>query len=1013
MTTTLDSGAGPVSASHTTFRTRGRDTSRVPDTLHIGYLAPGEDQAASQRALRRPSPGLIARLERIDHERNNRLIYKTWPTPERIGRLAEDHLRSLDSQHRDQSIKVERRGRAWTGSGNGTAVDAPEDRDGTMESGLDDSMGREGDLSSIVDIGERMAASDTEESEGSAQDPNEDCRKYRMPEVGKTRLHLHTKQELGPTPGQDTPQPRRELPPTPPARDSPVKLQSPEIGFGGIELDSSDEGFVSSGMSRPGSIYSLSRISFTSQLSQLMSIKLPDAASLSSRITAIPTSPAAAKALVDAGEQIRRWMQKAAEVLSGLDAEDDVEWSAAGGRDGLGDVEQAIGRFESVVKVYVIAIDELQMRGDVASLSIEELQVNVTQMESILKEWLKVREALRGIKEQVEIAMEWEELWNSVLGDIAQEMEGLSRHVFEMEERRHRGFIAESLTDSTASIDIGELETIIEDTPSRGKVGRNNRFSLPPPFSPVSPIQTPPASDSKEDSSLLALFARMQPLRASLDFLPMRLSVFHCRGSQVFPTACLELERRRDALEAQWKRLEADAESLRKELGEDRWVLVFRSAGRQALKMCESITRSYNKLRETIDSGTQQTSSPAIAKKIESYEAKKMHYGPAIERVLAIIDRGVLDRLTVNGEVLRLQSDMKRRWSTLQADMRDMDLVLEELNTNTRNQQLRDSISTILSSERSIASSAVETPGSSPASSVVVSSRENGFARSSTSTANGTVRQPSATRGLDSAFTEKRRVSSLPLTTITLSRRTSFVNSNASITSLVSSTPSRPSLPTPSSSRSGNPSSVAADNRPRWKITGSSSGTFSDFKPLSTTEPSPYRKPESSKPGCTPRSASSHIPVRNTMSRIASTPSQHLSSPLSHPPLGHQPATQSTSKSSPLAAHTSSPLAAQAASAAMGLSTPKPRTPTSASSSRHPATDRRATSLLLPEADAQGTPSLPARNSRAQSSMASGRESRRGSLPAQLQGKGRAAGRESRLDGLATAAAEERRRWRV
>jgi hypothetical protein len=33
------------------------------------------------------------------------------------------------------------------------------------------------------------------------------------------------------------------------------------------------------------------------------------------------------------------------------------------------------------------------------------------------------------------------------------------------------------------------------------------------------------------------------------------------------------------------------------------------------------------------------------------YEAKKMHYIPAIERVVSIIQKGVNDRLTVNGEI--------------------------------------------------------------------------------------------------------------------------------------------------------------------------------------------------------------------------------------------------------------------------------------------------------------------------------------------------------------------------
>lgn len=145
----------------------------------------------------------------------------------------------------------------------------------------------------------------------------------------------------------------------------------------------------------------------------------------------------------------------------------------------------------------------------------------------------------------------------------------------------------------------------------------------------------------------------MQLLRASLDFLPMPLTAFHKRAEDIFPTAREELEARRDGLEESWKTLEKDAESLRQELGEDSWVLVFRSAGRQASKMYESVG-DHSK-------SSQYQNWPAVGQKIGNYESKKIHYGPSIERVLSIIDKGVKDRLTINGDIVRLHSDMQKR----------------------------------------------------------------------------------------------------------------------------------------------------------------------------------------------------------------------------------------------------------------------------------------------------------------------------------------------------------------
>lgn len=51
--------------------------------------------------------------------------------------------------------------------------------------------------------------------------------------------------------------------------------------------------------------------------------------------------------------------------------------------------------------------------------------------------------------------MEWEELWNMVLGDIENELNELSRLVFEMEERRYKSVFGVE--------EGGELDIIVED----------------------------------------------------------------------------------------------------------------------------------------------------------------------------------------------------------------------------------------------------------------------------------------------------------------------------------------------------------------------------------------------------------------------------------------------------------------------------------------------------------------------------------------------------------------------
>ena len=629
--------------------------------------------------------------------------------------------------------------------------------------------------------------------------------------------------------------------------------------------------------SRTASVYSLSRLSLSSQLSQLTSLTLPDAISLSTSISSIPTAVVATLMLSNAAGQIKAWLSKATEVLNGLDAEDDVEWAAAGGREGLGEVDAAIGKFEGLVGVYVQAIEDMQEREDIADVPTEQQKAIVDQMEENLNDWDTVKKSLKNVKAQVEIAMEWEELWNVVLGDIGLEMENLSRLVFEMEEARHRALLSDPVTENSGvALDIQELDTIIEEGEKEPARFRNNLPSEP--FAPSSPV-SPGTGIAPDDTRLLALFAKMQPLRASLDFLPMTLANFQSKAESILPTACEELESRRKSLEKKWKILESDAEGLRKELGEDRWVDVFRGAGRQALKLCESVERALNKLQESIDSGDQHSNPPLLARKVEAYEAKKGHYGAAIEKVLAIIRKGVTDRATVNGEVLRLHLDRQARWESLKANMKDMDIALDNFSLN-QNQQLRDSISSIVSMDRSGESggSAVDTPGSSPASSVVLAPM-NGSKRDASPGMCVSSRRSSVGFNSTTRPSSIRRNITMPLgapSSSQLPRKNPVSRSFSSETGSRGASPSpyaRRSLATPTPTPNGRQvrPCLQTENRPRWN--SSPKVDYFEFgpKPRSLPSATPPSGRRGSLASRSPKSAgsfnSSHLPLPSPLGR--------------------------------------------------------------------------------------------------------------------------------------------------
>ncbi|KAI8718891.1 hypothetical protein NCS52_00669100 [Fusarium sp. LHS14.1] len=830
-------------------------TTKTTTTALLNHPTPTSPLPPSS-GIRKTSPGLAARLKALGFGSQKLSTPPTTPQhPDHIGRLDEEHLRQLDEKHQAGSVKsvIARRGRPWKGAG---ALSSS--KPAAHDPSLDLPPFKVDDNDSIVTLLPEIRTPEPLDM---------DTQKYRLPDHTNgngTKVTLDTRREhierttCPPSPDDGC------VPPPPPPKDTPP-IPAPAPATPPTDYVPSLNSYFTPGHNRPGSIYTLSRVSFANQLAQLTSLQLPDAESLSSQVTAIPTAQVAAKALINAAEQIRSWISKASEVVDGLDSEDDVEWAAAGGREGLAEVENAIIRFEELVKAYVSAIEQLQGRDDVSNVPLSDLTRAVTQMESIMQEWAKIRRTLQIVKVQVEIAMEWEELWNNVLGDVQGEMDELSRLVFEMEERRHKSLMAAASADT---VDIGDLETIVEENPHQAsRLQAPNRYSLPAfPVTPNSPGAGTPTL-SQDDSSLLALFARMQPLRASLDFLPMRLSMFEARAEQSFPTACEELSMRREGLDASYKKLEKDAESLRKELGEDRWVIVFRGAGRQAQKMQESVERSLFKLREAADAGLHLTNQPAMLKKLESYEAKKTHYGPAIERVLSIIEKGVMERLTVNGEILRLHTDMQARWLALKHQMKDAEALIDEIHAD-KGQQLRDSISSMLSNDHSTLGSGRETPGSSPPSSVIMSSLGM-----DPHTPKSKPPKMRATPGASNRpIPSNRRHSSLPAPTSQIGRKPGF----SRLSTVTGSSSTTHLAPAPRPAVVKRPESTLPQ-RPRWNGSTNTSDvdTGHNFKPLTLTTPSPYAKKSPiahrSAGSITPGSSSSKLPkLRSPLARASS-----------------------------------------------------------------------------------------------------------------------------------------------
>ncbi|KAL0065845.1 hypothetical protein AAF712_007148 [Marasmius tenuissimus] len=137
-------------------------------------------------------------------------------------------------------------------------------------------------------------------------------------------------------------------------------------------------------------------------------------------------------------------------------------------------------------------------------------------------------------------------------------------------------------------------------------------------------------------------------------------------------------------LVSEWEGVQGESEVLREELKEDKWLTVFRTVTDQADGMMSSLEKGVNRCQEFIwqvtrkglEDGFNSRTSLSVREKspptfetftslLESFEAKKKHYMPATSKVLSIIDRGVRDRVTKNGETLRRHAESAQRWKNL------------------------------------------------------------------------------------------------------------------------------------------------------------------------------------------------------------------------------------------------------------------------------------------------------------------------------------------------------------
>ncbi|KAF8323541.1 uncharacterized protein EI90DRAFT_3076975 [Cantharellus anzutake] len=180
------------------------------------------------------------------------------------------------------------------------------------------------------------------------------------------------------------------------------------------------------------------------------------------------------------------------------------------------------------------------------------------------------------------------------------------------------------------------------------------------------------------------------------------------------------LRQKQATVSAEWVSIQADVSNLRDELKEDKWLAVFRNASDQAdgmmsslekvVNQCDNFVLMVNKHRQNEDNHSQTSSGlSTLSDRYSAFlnlhseldkalHAKKKYYVPSVSKVLSVLDKGVRDRVTKNGECLRRHADMREKWRSLRDRISTTGADMESVRTYLTDQDFDPSEGSLMSS---------------------------------------------------------------------------------------------------------------------------------------------------------------------------------------------------------------------------------------------------------------------------------------------------------------------------
>ncbi|KAJ8103159.1 cortical protein KAR9-domain-containing protein [Lipomyces tetrasporus] len=264
-----------------------------------------------------------------------------------------------------------------------------------------------------------------------------------------------------------------------------------------------------------------------------------------------------------------------------------------------------------------------------------------------------IEDNLRKSREQVDIALEWSELHDSVMSDLESVMEESWTLLAELQHYQRTHDITE-VDRLGNTLDVDALMSSLKQSPQPGHGKLVNMSD----------------ADKIQNSKLYDLSKKIQPLRVSLDLLDPIIGDLIPRLEIPFPGAHKDLITKRKLLDAKWKKLSFETDTIKRQMGEERWIAMLRECANQARKLMTEFDNVMNNLDGVLANGCD---AGTIQRHKELYEQKSRELIPEILKVLGLFSGAMEDKVTISGDIKREHMHFNNFWNDLDERIRVFD----------------------------------------------------------------------------------------------------------------------------------------------------------------------------------------------------------------------------------------------------------------------------------------------------------------------------------------------------